>query len=201
MKREEIIEKLKQLHNIGLQIIKCNEASDLLSDKQETIKEWQDNYRSEADALKKELESKLKLLYSYDMVGRFFIRITDWSSTTDSLQLIHVTDVYRKTSGTPYSQDVCYNVIGEVFYISFTKDGILDRLSYDRDTRYSGKAPAYLNSNDVYLDGMNGWMEVTKEQYDEIVKQYRFSLLPTETMANIKNLQQEIAFSDEDIDF
>ena len=176
MNRNEIIEKIKKLHELGSREMEYEIVLKKCPEKAEDINKWLTDIRGSINDLKVVLTDELREAYRFDTVGRYLIRITTTGSTGGrpdgwALQLFHVTGIYLIRKGSPWHEDVRFNVLCENFCIMTDKDKNVDYVKYIRQTDEFDNCPGYLDSNCFYNispETLNGWKETTIEDYKKI---------------------------------
>ena len=208
MKKQEIIEKLKELHDHSYKFMRYSELiregkKDYL-DKKSQIEEWIKEEDEFGDFLKKELKDPLRNMYYKDIVGKYLLRFNNYNQEKDqSLCLYHITDIYfdhdaDKNGSVYFKKDIVYNSLGELTCISF-KNYELDSMRYYRKTDPWDKVGAYTSTNHVYemiSEKMNGWMEIDEKTYEKIMKIIRLSPLTDKYNFNtFENIVKPVKFN------
>ena len=190
MDRNNIIEKIKNLHKLGSKELEYEQVLKKCPEKTEDINRWLSELRAEIQNCKIVLKEELKVLYNADIAGRYLIRITTTGSkggrpTGWVLQLFHVNGVYLTRKSTPYHEDICYDVMGESFCIVTDEDKNISSVHYIKQTDEFDDCQGYLNSNcfyGIYPDTLNGWKEISSEDYKNVYNKCMTAALNHETL-------------------
>lgn len=180
LSKDEIVAKLHELHECSEKVSKYTSALKEYPDKTTEINKWIEDEEAKIKTLKEELEYSLRALYSEAVLGKRFIRLFI-QKDKKYVQLMHVTDIYKKPEKqSPWTHDVVYDITGELLFMMTNGENELEELDYTRKTTEFDKKPGYLDSNAFYGDfkGLNGWMEISEQNYDILMKQFRNAQLP-----------------------
>ena len=115
-----------------------------------------------------------------DVYDKYLINVSSHSSLYNYVMLIHITDVYIKHKSSSYfKHDLSCGVNGEFSFSKFTKSGKLVETAYYEEIGEFDEVGPYLTTNHFYNfipEGVNGWKEISKEQYELIISPYRLNI-------------------------
>ena len=180
MTKEQILLNLKELHNASIRhshYTKMSEDEIIPEDKKIVIKQWADDELKYIKEIQNDIKIPLKKMFYEDVYNKYLINVSTYSSDYNYVMLIHITNIYFKHKGSPYfSHDLVYDVEGEFTFGKFDKSGNIIEISYYNKIDEFDKVGPYLTTNNFYNmipEGLNGWKEISKEQYEKIIKDYR----------------------------
>lgn len=180
MTKEQILLNLKELHDSSIRhshYIKIIEDKIIPEDKKIVIKQWADDELKHIKEIQNDTKIPLKKMFYEDVYDKYLINISTYSSSYNYIMLIHITDVYFKHKGSPYfSHDLVYDVEGEFAFGKFDKSGNIIEISYYNKIDEFDKVGPYLTTNHFYnlgCEGLNGWKEISKLQYDSMISAYK----------------------------
>jgi hypothetical protein len=178
MTRDEIIEKINFLHELGSEEMTYESLINKCPKKKDEINKWIVDVRKEIDSLKDEIAPALRIQYNKDINGRYFIRISSGAisgGVPDDyyMQLFYVNGVVKAHRKTPWHEDLVMDPIGKYYCIKVDKEFNIENISYDRQTDMFDNHPGYLDSNSYYgvkPDTVNGWKEISKDDFEMLMK-------------------------------
>ena len=180
MTKEQILLNLKELHNASIRhsrYIKMSEDEIIHEDKKIVIKQWADDELKHIKEIQNDTKIPLKKMFYEDVYDKYLINVSTYSSDYNYVMFIHITGVYFKHKGSPYfKHDMVYGVNGEFSFCKFDKSGNIIETSYYKEIDEFDEVGPYLTTNNFYNmipEGLNGWKEISKEQYEKIIKDYR----------------------------
>lgn len=180
MTKEEILLKLKELHDSS---IKCSHYETMSKDKildedkKNVINKWINDELDHIKKIQSEIKDPLKKMFYDDVYNKYLINVSTFSTDYNYTMFIHITGVHFKHKGSPYfKHDMVYGVNGEFSFCKFDKSGNIIETSYYKEIDEFDEVGPYLTTNNFYNmipEGLNGWKEISKEQYEKIIKDYR----------------------------
>ena len=180
MTKEQILLNLKELHNASIRhsrYIKMSEDEIIREDKKIVIKQWADDELKHIKEIQNDIKIPLKKMFYEDVYDKYLINVSTYSSNYNYVMFIHITGVYFKHKGSPYfKHDMVYGVNGEFSFCKFDKSSNIIETSYYKEIDEFDEVGSYLTTNNFYNmipEGLNGWKEISKEQYEKIIKDYR----------------------------
>ena len=183
MTKEEILLKIKELHDSS---IKCShyetisKDTALDEDKKNVVEKWIKDELNHIKSIQSEVKDPLKKMFYDDVHDKYLINVSTFSTSYNFVMLIHITNVYYKHKGSPYfKHDVVYGVNGEFTFGKFDKAGNIIETAYYKEIDEFDEVGPYLTTNNFYnmiSEGLNGWKEISKEQYEKIIKDYRSNI-------------------------
>lgn len=180
MTKEQILLNLKELHNASIRYsryIKMSEDEIIHEDKKIVIKQWADDELKYIKEIQNDIKIPLKKMFYEDVYDKYLINVSTYSSDYNYVMFIHITGVHFKHKGSPYfKHDMVYGVNGEFSFCKFDKSCNIIETSYYKEIDEFDEVGPYLTTNNFYNmipEGLNGWKEISKEQYEKIIKDYR----------------------------
>jgi hypothetical protein len=201
MNREEIILKLNELHELSVNVSKYNRTLKELPNKTDEINKWINDDTEKIKSIQNEIERPLHDMYRKDIIGKYFCNVCTWTTNNHSLMLMHVTDTFCEKKSQYWNYDVICKQLGEFLYINFTRNGDLIEVDYTKETdRYDMKG-GYLSSHNLYgilSEKLNGWKEIDKKTYEDIISKYRPSPLTSDiNLETLPNMTKDFTLSEE----
>lgn len=180
MTKEQILLNLKELHNASIRhshYIKMSEDEIIHEDKKIVIKQWADDELKHIKEIQNDIKIPLKKMFYEDVYDKYLINVSTYSSDYNYVMFIHITGVYFKHKGSPYfKHDMVYGVNGEFSFCKFDKSGNIIETSYYKEIDEFDEVGPYLTTNNFYNmipEGLNGWKEISKLQYDSMISAYK----------------------------
>jgi len=197
MTKEQILLNLKELHDSSIRhshYIKIIEDEIIPEDKKIVIKQWADDELKHIQDIQDNTKIPLKNMFYNDVNDKYLINISTFSSDYNYIMLIHITGVYFKTKTNPYFKyDLVYDVNGEFAFGQFGKNGETIEISYYKNIDEFDEVGPYLTTNHFYNfipEGLNGWKEISKEQYDNLIEKYKPNI--NYDFENLKNDSKDV---------
>ena len=201
MKLEEIVEKIKKIHEFSCHISKYENMIKELPDRKNEIQKWIDDETKLIKDIQDEIADPLVEKYKNDVVGKYFCNICTWSTDHDYIMLTHVDDTFLEKKSVYHKYDMICKQLGEFLYISMTKEGDIIETDYTKLTSMFDFKGGYLSSHNLYgilSEGLNGWKEIDKNTYEKIVSKYRNTpLTPKYNLNTLNNFCKDVVVTND----
>ena len=200
MNREEIISKIKELHQYSTNISKYNRMLKEIPNREDEIKDWIAQDTEKIEQIQNEISNPLHEMYRKDMIGRYFCNVSTWSTDHNYLMLMYVTDTFMEKKSQYWNYDVICKQLGEFLYVKFSKKGEVLEVDYTKKTDQFDMKGGYLSSHNIYgilSEGLNGWKEIDHDTYMKLIEKY----IPTPLTPEINLKTVDVSYFAYSFDF
>ena len=201
MNREEIISKLKELHQYSTNISKYNRMLKEIPNREDEIKDWIAQDTEKIEQIQNEIAGPLHKMYRKDMIGKYFCNVSTWSTDHNYLMLMYVTDTFMEKKSQYWNYDVICKQLGEFLYVQFSKKGEVLEVDYTKQTDQFDMKGGYLSSHNIYgilSEGLIGWKQIDSDTYMKLIEKYiPTPLTPEINLETLPNMTTDFKLEEE----